>query len=256
MAAQTIDSVLQEGLIVDRKWLKYRGIDRSKVDYYLRSGKLEAVAHGIYRKPGPPLKWQNIVYSLTELGYYLHLGHKTALSHHGFRHSLALSGNSYVLLYCDSSFPKWANNVDTGYEFIDMSRNPFNERETGIEEVPFGTWDWPIPYSSPERAFLELTSTVTTVEEIQNAGLMMEGAANLRPSLLQLLLEECRQVKAKRLFLWLAREQSHAWYDYINQSRIDLGEGKRQIVKGGILDEQYLITVPRRDEDEQAEPVF
>ena len=58
-----------------------------------------------------------------------------------------------------------------------MPRDPFNKSETGLEEVPFGTWDWPIPYSSPERAFLELTSTLTLAEEIQNAELMLEGAA-------------------------------------------------------------------------------
>lgn len=81
-----------------------------------------------------------------------------------------------------------------------MPRNLFNTSATGIEEVPFGTWDWPIRYSSHERAFLELTSTVTTAEDIQQTGLMLECAANLRPALLQKLLEECRQVKAKRLF--------------------------------------------------------
>jgi len=97
---------------------------------------------------------------------------------------------------------------------------------------------------------------VTTAEEIQHSGLMPEGAANLGPRLLQKLLEECRQVKAKRLFLWLAREQNHAWYLHIDKGKIDLGKGKRQIGKGGILDEEYLITVPGRDENEQAEPVF
>jgi len=53
--------------------------------------------------------------------------------------------------------------LDIGYEFVDMPRDPFNKSETGLEEVPFGTWDWPIPYSS--------------AEEIQNAELMLEGAA-------------------------------------------------------------------------------
>lgn len=83
--------------------------------------------------------------------------------------------------------------------------------DIGIEKVPFGTWDWPIKYSLPERAFLELSSTLNTAEEIENTQLIMEGAANLRPSLIQSLLEECRQLKAKRLFLWLGREQKHTF---------------------------------------------
>lgn len=256
MAVKSLDSVLHEGLLVDRKWLMKKGFGRPAVDYFLRSGKLEAIARGIYRKPGPPLKWQNVVYSLTQLEFRVHVGHRTVLNYHGFEHYLALGGNEDICLYCDKNLPKWVNVVGIKQEFVKMPRDPFNGSETGIEEVPFGTWDWPIPYSSTERAFVELASTVTTAEEIQSAGLMMEGAANLRPELIQSLLEECLQVKAKRLFLLLAREQNHAWYNRIDKSKIDLGAGKRQIIKDGTLDGEYLITVPRKDIHGQAEPIF
>ncbi|NCC47276.1 MAG: hypothetical protein EOM16_09630, partial [Bacteroidia bacterium] len=64
-----LDSVLREGLLVDRTWLGKHGIGATAVDYYLRSGKMETLVHGLYRKPGPPLKWQNAVYSLMLLGY-------------------------------------------------------------------------------------------------------------------------------------------------------------------------------------------
>lgn len=91
MAESTLDSVIKEGLLVDRKWIKDKGFDRPAVDYYLRSEKLNAASHGIYRKPGPPLKCQNVVYSLSKFGYRLHVGHKTALSYHGFQHYLAFN---------------------------------------------------------------------------------------------------------------------------------------------------------------------
>ncbi len=84
----------------------------------------------------------------------------------------------------------------------------------------------------------------------------MEGAANLRPELIQSLFEACHQVKAKRLFLWLAGEKNHAWYYRIDKNRIDLGSGKRQIIKGGRLDEEYRITIPLKDEDGLSEPIF
>jgi hypothetical protein len=225
----TLDAVLREGLLVNRPWLQDHGFDRPAIDYYLRAGKLEAVAHGVYRKPGPALKWQNVVYSLSELGYRVHVGHLSALAFHGFQHYLKL---------------------------VEMVRNPFRDLELGVEDVPFGTWDWPIRYASPERAFLELTSTVSSAEEIRQAQFMMEGAANLKPTLLQSLLQECRQVKTKRLLLWIAREQGHPWYRHIDPAKIDLGSGKRQIVKGGVLDDEFLITVPGKNEDGQTEPVF
>ena len=251
-----IDTVLQEGLLVDRTWLRDHGIDRPAVDYYARSGRLEAVAHGVYRKPGPALKWQNVVYSLHELGYRLHVGHQSALAFHGFQHYLELGGNVEVRLYSERGLPSWARDMKTAPELVEMKRSPFADSTLGIENVPFGTWDWPIRYSTPERAFLELTSTVSSREEIDQARLMMEGAANLRPALLQSLLQECQQVKAKRLFLWMAREQGHPWYRHIDQSMIDLGSGKRQVVAGGVLDNEFQITVPRKNEDGDTEPVF
>ena len=251
-----LDPVLQEGLLVNRAWLQDHGFDRPAVDYYLRSGKLEGVAHGVYRRPGPALKWQAVVYSLSELGYRVHVGHLSALAFHGFQHYLELGGTAKVLLYSDQHLPGWINDAQNAPRLVEMKRSPFADFELGIQDVPFGTWDWPVRYASPERAFLELTSTVSSVEEIGRAQLMMEGAANLKPALLQSLLQECRQVKAKRLFLWMAREQRHSWYRHIDRAKIDLGSGKRQIVKGGVFDDEFSITVPGKDEHGQTESVF
>jgi len=60
---------------------------------------------------------------------------------------------------------------------------------------------------------------------------------------MQMLLESCSSVKAKRLFLYYAREASHSWYPALDRSRIDLGAGKRELVKGGKLDKEFLLTV-------------
>ena len=80
---QPIESCLPEGQIVDRDWLKRHGFERPLVDYYLRSGALEAVARGVYRRPGPPLKWEHVVYSLQALGYPVHVGGRSALEFAG-----------------------------------------------------------------------------------------------------------------------------------------------------------------------------
>lgn len=79
----TLDSILQEGLLVDRKWIRQRGINATTVDYYLLTNKIDALGHGLYRKPNPPLKWQNVIYSLALLSCTVHVGHMTALEHHG-----------------------------------------------------------------------------------------------------------------------------------------------------------------------------
>lgn len=256
MVEQSLDKVLSEGLIVDRSWLKSKGFERSAVDYYVRAGKLQAYGHGVYRKPGPPLKWQNVVYSLNLLGADVHIGHLSALAYYGYEHYLDLNLSQRITVYCQRKLPEWAVRV-SGIALKRIAGNPFSQDfKIGLENVPFGTWDWPISYASPERAFLELFSTLKTGNEINSAMMMFESAATLRPNLLQLLLEECKQIKAKRLFLWMSKRLNHQWYKLIDQNTIDLGTGKRQIIKDGVLDKDFLITVPKELSGGQDESLF
>jgi hypothetical protein len=64
---KSLEQCLPEGQLVNRAWLKARGFSRPRVDYALRAGKLEAIAHGVYRRPGPPLKWEHVVFSQNEM---------------------------------------------------------------------------------------------------------------------------------------------------------------------------------------------
>jgi hypothetical protein len=180
----------------------------------------------------------------------------TALAYHGYEHYLKLGDTQSIRLFSTQKLPSWVEKIKIGPGFVIMNRNPFVDDVIGVVEVPFGMWDWPIRYSSPERAFIELTSTIETREEILQAKLMLEGAANLRPRQLQALLEACGNIKAKRLFLWLARMAGHSWYHLIDISRVNLGAGKRQIVPGGALDAQFMITIPKEALDGQQEPIF
>ncbi|MEM7495398.1 MAG: type IV toxin-antitoxin system AbiEi family antitoxin domain-containing protein [Myxococcota bacterium] len=65
------------------------------------------------------------------------------------------------------------------------------------------------------------------------------------PTLTQQLLENCDSVKAKRLFLFLARRTRRPWFRALHPRRLDLGSGPRQVVRGGKLDKTHKITVPR-----------
>ena len=57
----------------------------------------------------------------------------------------------------------------------------------------------------------------------------------------------CRSVKAKRVILWTAREYGGSWYRAVvaKIGQIDLGSGARQLIRGGMFDHEYKITVPR-----------
>ncbi|NCB00961.1 MAG: hypothetical protein EOM67_02200 [Spirochaetia bacterium] len=251
----TLYSVLQDGLLVDRAYLQKRGINRTAVDYYIRSGKLIVVAHGVYRKPGPSLTWQHVVYSLNQMGYKLHVGQRFSLGYYGFEHYVKL-GKQEITIYCSSRLPQWINIIDINFHFIVLTHNPFKDTDIGIVDIPFGHFDWTIKYSSPERAFLELMSSMHTSEDILHAKIMMEGAMNLRPDLLQNVLADCKSIKAKRLFMWLSKSVGHPWYRRIDASRIDFGSGKRQIVTDGVFDPEFNITVPKEPFNGDSTSIF
>nr|WP_263429354.1 type IV toxin-antitoxin system AbiEi family antitoxin domain-containing protein [Nannocystis pusilla] len=82
-------------------------------------------------------------------------------------------------------------------------------------------------------------------ESFHQVDMIVEGLRTLSPRRLQKLLVDCRSIKVKRLFFWFAERHRHAWLEHIDRSCIDLGSGKRLLVKGGKLDPKYLITVPK-----------
>jgi Transcriptional regulator, AbiEi antitoxin, Type IV TA system/Transcriptional regulator, AbiEi antitoxin N-terminal domain len=246
LSNESLEKILPEGLVVDRAWLYAQGVSRPNIDYYLRTKRLEAVARGAYRRPGPPLKWEHFVYSLQALGYSVHVGGRAALELQGYTHYLSMSGKQQIDLYGVRHIPASLLMSSPPIKLVVHSVDLFNEVPTeAITTKPFGHWDWLIKYATPELALLELLSAVNSEADFSVMDKFFESAVTLRPSLLNNLLGTCKQVKAKRLFLWFANRYHHAWLKQIEASKINLGSGKRVIVTGGALDKQYQITVPR-----------
>ncbi len=240
---QSLPDILPEGQVVNRAWLFGKGFDRPAVDYYLRSKRLLPVAHGYYRLPGPPLRWQHILYSLNELGFDLHVGGDSALENTGVAHYLS-SGNVIHFYGCDAP-PPWSHEVATGSVLVHHGKGGFSCHEpAGIDFRSFGTWDWPLPESTPERAFLEILLKVTDEHDFRSVDKLFDSAVSLRPKVVQAVLNASQSVKAKRLFCWYAERHRHSWFEHINVTNVDLGRGKRQIVAQGRLDNRYQITVP------------
>lgn len=109
----------------------------------------------------------------------------------------------------------------------------------------FDTGNFEIIISSPERAILEALYQVPKEQDFQEAYYLIEGLVDIRPKLMQTLLEECKSIKVKRLFLFLAQRANLPILKKLNLELIDLGSGKRVIVKDGKFDSDYQITYPR-----------
>jgi hypothetical protein len=261
---------LPDGLLASAAWLERKGYSSALRNQYVKAGWLEQPARGVFRRPGGPIKWQHVVISMqTLLDIHPLVGGRTALELHGYTHYVSASGPQEVHLYHPDKLPGWLFKLECDAVFISHNSKRLFRNEpiyyglgnvdfdlrTGrvsggerygpsLTEKTWGEWDWPITLSTPERAILELLDEVPNRETFHQADMFMEGLRTLSPRRLQKLLEDCKNVKVKRLFLWMAHRHGFRYLNQIDEKRIDLGSGKRSLVKGGYLDPKYLITVP------------
>ena len=78
---------------------------------------------------------------------------------------------------------------------------------------------------------------------------IMEQLTTLRPEAVQRLLESTSNIRIMRMFLYMAEKAGHYWFEELDTDKMDLGAGKLQLVKNGVLNKKYLITVPKELND-------
>jgi hypothetical protein len=245
---------LPEGVAVPSAWLTERGISPQLVRKYVSSGWLIQLAHGAYARPALPVDWQGVVLALQRLAQQpLHVGGLSALNLHGLTHYLPLGGESRIHLWSHGGaaarLPAWVAAVKLPQTLVLHGQRLLEsaaDRE-GLAALPTRVRDWILTVSSPERAILEVLSLVdTTPASFTHAAELFEGLPALRPALVQQLLDGCRSIKVKRLFLFLATRQDKPWSRKLAVARVTLGQGKRLVTRGGRLDTRFSITVPER----------
>lgn len=250
-----LERLLPEGLLVDAAWLSQHGYSTSLRSHYVSAGWLAQPTRQVYRRTRGSLNWQQVVISLQMLlKQNLTVGGRTALELQGFAHYLTHQ-TSEVHLYGPKHPPAWLKKLPLDVPFVyHNSQRIFRTAQQATAEVdslpadlvaqPWGQWGWKLILSSPERALLELLDELPGRESFHQVDKLVEGLANLSPRRLEKLLLDCRNVKVKRLFFFFADRHRHAWLKRIDKDAIDLGKGKRMLVRGGKLDADYQITVP------------
>jgi len=226
-------------------YLNSLGFGRDLLVKYKKSGWLEPFGRGAYVRSGDKVNWQGALYTLqTQLGLRVHAGGKTALKLKGYAHYLPAKEHK-IFLYGPQGMilPAWFRGDQFGVQFIVTRTNLFlkvnREGFTELKEKNFS-----VTISAPERAAMEMLHLIPKSIGFAEAQLIMENLVTLRPDVVQRLLEACRSVKVKRLFLYMAERCGHAWFSRLNSSKIDLGKGKRMIIPNGRFDAKYQITVP------------
>lgn len=260
---------LPEQYVVDAAWLSRQGLGASSIRDYVARGWLERVGSRLYRRPGAgndaKVHWAIAALSLQALlKAPVHVGGMSALELAGYWQYAPL-GRRRIWLYTDSlAVRSYLRRLDLDADIDIRSRKLFGDADPdlGLESRPLDlvttTLGQPgtagnasIPrrqhlcVSSLERAILETLDEVPRTVSFEHGAELFDGLTTLRPKLVEALLLACRSVKAKRLFLYFAKQNSHAWARRLRAADIDIGAGKRQIVPGGELDPDFLITVPR-----------
>jgi hypothetical protein len=252
-----LERLLPEGLLVDAAWLSEHGYSTSLRSQYVSAGWLEQPTRQVYRRTRGSLSWEQVAISLqTLLHEDLTVGGRTALELQGFAHYLSHETKE-VHLYGPKHPPSWLGKLPLGVSFAyhnsqrlflsaAKAAGPSGHDSLPADLVaqPWGQWGWKLTLSSPERALLELLDELPNRESFHQVDKLVEGLANLSPRRLEKLLLNCRSIKVKRLFFFFADRHQHAWLKRINKDDIDLGKGKRMLVRGGKLNAAYQITVP------------
>jgi hypothetical protein len=251
-----INRILSEwpsGTLVTNEWLEKKGVSRQLAASYVKSGWFEKLGTGVYKRPGEEVTWAGVLYTLqTMSGLPVHAGGKTALELQGLGHYIRMDTRQSRVLWKEPDvwLPAWFKNSDLNVSFQVRSARLFDD-DTDLGLTKKSVERLELRLSSPERAVLEYVHDIPRLESFDEAHYVMEGLATLRPPVLQSLLENCQSVKVKRLFLQMASTYKHAWFKRLDESSIDLGSGKREIIKGGKLDKKYQIVVPEIKREER-----
>jgi hypothetical protein len=233
-----------QGVVYCSSWLKNYGYSLSLQKRYKNSHWFESIGAGAMIRHSDQVDYLGGIYALQlQLGKTIHPAGKTALSIQGKSHYLELSTKRVQLFgNHNENLPHWFKKRDWGVS-VNYKATRFLPAELGLVGIEHKNFN--VKVSSPARAVMEYLYLASGSQPLMETFELMESLNNMRPALTQKLLETCTSVKVKRLFLFMADKARHDWLNYLDLGKIDLGSGKRSIVKDGVYVPRYQITIPR-----------
>lgn len=273
----SLKALLPYGMLATKKWLAAQGISGHALDNAIKSEVLLPLTSGVYSQYTRNLRWEGVVASLQRMQMgdddsesrklqssnperespgreksisSIHAGGLTALELSGLSQYLSVGNTQIVHLYSHDKLPTWLARLSLSARFEGHSTKGLWPESVMQNSKYVKTQEWaeglpPVYASCTEKAMLEVLSAVPKTVSFEHADELMQGLVNLSPGRLDELLEACSNIKVKRLFFWLAQRQNYSWFKKLDQDKYYLGSGKRVLAKGGKLDKDYLITVPR-----------
>jgi len=242
-----INKLLQKipgGTVILTSWLSNEGYSYELQQKYKRSNWLESIGNGAYKRTGEEINILGAIYALQfQAGKPIHIGGRSSLTLLGFSHYIEMK-QAETVLFAPQNFklPVWFLNYNWNTRFV-LFRSNLLPPAFALEN--YSTGNFTVRIANPARAMLECLEMAPSRFDLEEAWFIMESLNALQPAMVQQLLENCKSIKAKRLFLYFAEKANHAWVKYLLKEKIDLGNGKRSLVKQGTWIPKYQITVPK-----------
>lgn len=233
-----------KGTVLLSAWLTENGYSPELQKRYRKSNWLTSIGTGAMIRTGDEVDYLGAIYALQrQAGLSIHPGAKNALVLQGKGHYLEM-GKRKVHLFGGKSetLPTWFKSKQWNAS-IEYHATSFLPADAGLMEYETNTFS--VNISGPARAIMECLYLAPSKLDLVECYHLMEGLNTLRPNQVQPLLESCTSVKVKRLFLYMAEKAGHQWFSKININTVDLGSGKRSLVKNGVYKSKYRITVPK-----------
>lgn len=232
--------------VLTSRWLLKQGLSHENLAGYQKSGWVRRVGSGAFQQTSDNISWEGTVYGLQKQHPGLfHIGGRTALELLGAAHFIPL-GQPNVFLFCSKRRPlplwfvKYVKTLEVQFTYLQYTILP---PQLGMTQYNCG--DFQIEVSSRERAALELVELLGRFHKFEECRLLFENLGTLRAEVVQELLESCTSIKAKRVFLFLAKNLGHKWFKNLDISCIDMGSGPRDLSSGGQYDPEFQITYPK-----------
>ena len=234
---------LPKGMVATSTWLKEFGISRQLVQKYKQSGWISPIGRGAYKRTNEQVSVYGAVYALQkQCKFAVHIGATSALDQHGVSHYLRMNERT-LFLFSDhqEKLPAWFRKYQWSEKPNHVTTN-FLPRTVGITELEIDGFE--LKVSSTERAILEALYLTPKQLDLVEVYQIIEGLQTLRPSLVQELLENCKSIKVKRLFLYMAEKANLPVLKHLKMVKIHVGSGDRTIVAEGAYVSKYGLTLP------------
>ena len=235
------------GVVATLTWLKGFGVSQQLAHKYEKSNWIESLGSGAYKRDEDSVIWDGAIHALQfQLQLPIHIAGITALALQGRAQYLPIGERVLVCLRGQrgTTIPRWFKNNDWKADIKIGFKTSLPVNPQYLNEIKING-SFPVKVACSELAILEYVEGVNDSDSFMSARELMEGMIDLRVKVLQELLEKCSSIRVKRIFLYLAEQINLPWPSKLDKEKIDLGVGKRVIVKGGSFNSKYAITVPR-----------